>query len=90
MIIICILAFEQNLDGHKFKDDYKVETAVAWWQITQGWDLHQQGLEKHVSQYGKCLNCGGDYMEKQWNSSEIRAELYLLHFKTKNPKYMYC
>jgi hypothetical protein len=29
MIIVCIFALKQNLGSHKFKDDYKVETAVT-------------------------------------------------------------
>jgi hypothetical protein len=42
---------------------------------------------KHISQYGKCINCGWDYMRQQWNISALRSVLVLLEFnKTKNPK----
>jgi hypothetical protein len=45
---------------------------------------------RHILQYGKCINCGWDYMEQQWNISTIRSELVLLEFnKTKNPKFMH-
>lgn len=87
MIIIYILALKQNLGSYKFKDYCKVETAVTQWLITLGSDFHQWGTEKHISQYGKHLSCGWDYMEKWWNSNAIRSELFLSEFnKTRNPK----
>jgi hypothetical protein len=56
-------ALNQNLSGKKFKDDCEVETVVIRW-ITRDRDWCQQGIEK-------CLSYGGDYVEKQWDSSTM-------------------
>jgi hypothetical protein len=34
-------------------------------------------MKKLVLPYDKCLNCGGDYVENEWDSSAIRTEQFL-------------
>ena len=55
---------KQNLGVHKFKDDREVETFVTGLLITQDMDRQQQGIQKLVPRYDKCLNCSKDYVEK--------------------------
>jgi hypothetical protein len=44
------------------------------------------GIDKLVARHDKCLSCGEEYVEKQWDSSTITTELLLLELKVKNPK----
>jgi succinate dehydrogenase/fumarate reductase-like Fe-S protein len=50
------------LAGYKYDDGCMVETAI----MTDNTGLRLLSTEdrKHISQYGKCINCGWDYMEK--------------------------
>ena len=58
-----------------------------WWHRTNG---HQQGMEKLVSRYDKCLDCGGDYVEMQWdnniNAREVILSVEIKESKTYGPK----
>jgi hypothetical protein len=80
---------KQNLCGHRFKDVHMAETGVTWWLITQNMDF-QQAIEKCSPWYGKCFNCGRNYVENQWDSHTIKSELFLLEMKMRKPKYMQC
>jgi hypothetical protein len=76
----------QNLGSLTFKDDYGKEAVVTEWLTA--WDMKfcQQGV-KHLSLWDdKCLIRGGDYVEKRWDSSIIKSELFLLELQIKNVK----
>lgn len=78
---------KQNPGGHRFKDNREVETAATRWLVAQDTDCFQQ-MEQFVLEYEKCLQCGGKCVAKQWDSSTIKAELFLLYLKLQNPKYV--
>jgi hypothetical protein len=60
-------ALKQNLDSHKFIDDCKMEMARMQWLITTNKNFYQHGTEKLLPYCNKCLNPGGDCVEKQYN-----------------------
>jgi hypothetical protein len=43
-----------------------------------------------VARYFKCLSFDGDYVEKQWNGSVVKNNLFLQELKIKNPNCMHC
>jgi hypothetical protein len=53
---------KQAPGGNKFKDYHEVGTAATQWMMAQHMDLYQQGTEKLVPRYEKCLSCGGNYV----------------------------
>jgi len=61
---------KQNFGHNKFKDDRKVASFRSEWLIKEDTDFCQQGTEKLVSLYDKCLSCGGDFAEKKWVSRQ--------------------
>jgi len=57
-------ALRLNLDGHTFKDDREVETAVTRWLITHATDYCQQGIVKFNARRDRCIICCGNFVEK--------------------------
>jgi hypothetical protein len=57
------------LDGQRFIKE--VETVVTPWLILKDTDWYQQGIEKVICRYHKCLNYSGDNAEKWWYSNTI-------------------
>ena len=49
-------AKKQNLGSHRFKDNRAVPTVATRWLITGYIDVYEQGTEKLVLRYDKCLN----------------------------------
>jgi len=64
---------KQNLGGHKFKDDPKADTAVIQYLLLTG--------NIKLVPYYECLNCVGDYVEKQWDSSTIKSAPFVTQLK---------
>ena len=58
------LALKDHLSGHKFTSDDDVKTAVTRWLKSQGAEFYETGINKLVPRLDKCLNLGGDYVEK--------------------------
>jgi hypothetical protein len=59
--------------------------------ITQTPSTKRRGaLSDYIPRHDKYLNCGGDYVEKQWNSSIVTNTLFLLNTKTNSPKHLHC
>jgi histone-lysine N-methyltransferase SETMAR len=50
------------LDGRRFHDD--VVKAINTWCASQAASFYDAGIQKLVPCYGKCLNNGGNYVEK--------------------------
>lgn len=46
-------------------------------------------ISAFVTCRGKCLTCGGEYVENQWHSSEIKRELFLLESEGTS-RYVHC
>jgi histone-lysine N-methyltransferase SETMAR len=51
---------KRTLEGRSFTTNEDFEAAVG----TQDTDFYQQGFFKLVKRWGKCINVGGDYVEK--------------------------
>jgi hypothetical protein len=53
-------SLKRTLGGRRFTTNEDAEAAI-W---TQDTDFYQQGFFKLVKQWDKCINVGGDYVEK--------------------------
>jgi hypothetical protein len=62
---------------------------VTQWLTVQDRDFIKQGIQDNIQHYNKCLNCGGNCMEKQWDSGSIESALVLL-WAENNSKHMQC
>jgi hypothetical protein len=58
------LHLKKFLASRQFDDDDNVEDAVQKWLTSQVAAFYEEGIQKLVSRYDKCLNNGGDYVEK--------------------------
>jgi hypothetical protein len=54
---------EKRLAGHLFHLDFEVMQARRAWLQAQGTQFFQDGINKLVYWWDKCLNTQGDYME---------------------------
>jgi hypothetical protein len=50
------------LGGRRFPD--KVKEAINTWFVSQAASFYDAGIQKLVTHYDKCLNNGGNYVEK--------------------------
>jgi hypothetical protein len=48
------------LAAERFSSDDEVKTAVQQWAA----DFFDEGIQKRMPRYYKCLSLGGDYVEK--------------------------
>jgi hypothetical protein len=51
------------LAAERFSSDNEVKTAAQHWLKTLAADFFDEGIQKLVPRYDKCLNLGGDYVE---------------------------
>ncbi|KAJ4438273.1 hypothetical protein ANN_14212 [Periplaneta americana] len=58
------LHLKKFLCGQRFDGDDEVKTAVREWFASQTGEFYNEGIERLVPRLGKCLNNGGDYVEK--------------------------
>jgi hypothetical protein len=58
------LHLERFLAAERFSSNDEVKIAVQHWVKTLAADFFDEGIQKLVSRYDKCLNLGGDYVEK--------------------------
>jgi hypothetical protein len=54
---------KEFLGGRRFKSDEEVKDAVKEW-LNGLTAVYDEGMQKLVTRYDKCLNVGGDYVEK--------------------------
>ena len=52
--------------GKRFDDDDDLKDAVQKWLTSQAAAFYEEGIQKPVPCYDKCLNNGGEYVEKVW------------------------
>jgi hypothetical protein len=52
------------LAGQRFNNDEDIKRAVQKWLSSQAATFYDDGIQKLVSRYDKCLNNGGNYVEK--------------------------
>ena len=58
------LHLKKFLGGKRFDDDDDVKDAVQKWLTSQAAAFYEEGIQKLVPRYVKCLNNGGKYVEK--------------------------
>jgi hypothetical protein len=61
---IFFLHLKTFLTAERFSSDDEVKTAEQYWVKTLAADSFDEGIQKLVPRYVKCLNLGGDYVEK--------------------------
>jgi hypothetical protein len=57
------LHLKSFLAGRQFHDD-EVKEAVTTWFASQAASFYDEGIQKLVQRYDKCLNNGGNYVEE--------------------------
>jgi hypothetical protein len=58
------LHLKKFLAGQCFNNDEDIKRAVQKWLSSQAATFYDEGIQKLVSCYDKCLNNGGNYVEK--------------------------
>jgi hypothetical protein len=58
------LHLKNHLGGQRHNDDDSVKTTVLQWLSHQAANFYDEGIKNLVVQYDKCLNIGGNYVEK--------------------------
>lgn len=58
------LHLKQHLGGQRHDNDDDVKMTVMQWLTKQAADFFEEGLQKLIVRYDKCLNIGGNYVEK--------------------------
>jgi hypothetical protein len=66
---------KRTLDGRRLTTNEDVEAAVR----TQDTEFYQQGFFKLMKRWDKCINVGGDYVEKWPTNVPFRPHRYLVH-----------
>jgi histone-lysine N-methyltransferase SETMAR len=57
-------ALKEFLGGRCFKSDEEVEDAIKEWLSGLATEVCDKGIQNLITRYDKCLNVGGDYVEK--------------------------
>ncbi|VVC26150.1 Hypothetical protein CINCED_3A011472 [Cinara cedri] len=52
------------MGGQNFNEDDEVKKAISAWLQSQASSFYDEGIQKLVPRYDKCLNNGGNYVEK--------------------------
>jgi hypothetical protein len=52
------------LGSRRFHDDNDAKETVNTWFASQAASFYDAGIQKLVARYDKCLNNGGNYVEK--------------------------
>jgi histone-lysine N-methyltransferase SETMAR len=58
------LHLKKFLAGQRFNNDEDVKRAVQKWLSSRAATFYDEGIQKLVSRYDKCLNNGVNYVEK--------------------------
>jgi len=58
------LHLKNFLGVKRFDDDDDLNDAVQKWLTSQAAALYEEGIQKRVPRHDKCLNNGGEYVEK--------------------------
>ena len=65
------LHLKKFLGGKRFDDDDDLKDAVQKWLTSQAAAFYEKGIQKLAPRYDKCLNNGGEYVEKQFEERRI-------------------
>jgi hypothetical protein len=63
-ISICFMHLKKHLASQKFHEHEEVKNKVTAWLRAQAAEFCDIGIQKLVSRLHKCLDKGGDYVEK--------------------------
>ena len=77
------LHLKKFLGGKRFDDDDDLKDAVQKWLTSQAAAFYEECIQNFVPRYDKCLNNGGEYLEKYLKNVESdKKNLYakLLNF----------
>jgi hypothetical protein len=55
---------KEFLGGRRFKSDEELKDALKEWLNGLAAAVYDEGIQKLVTRYDRCLNVGGDYVEK--------------------------
>jgi hypothetical protein len=55
---------KEFLGGRRFKSDEEVKDAIKEWLNGLAVEVYDEGVQKLVTRYDKCLNVCGNYVEK--------------------------
>jgi hypothetical protein len=55
---------KELLGGRRFKSDEEVKDAVKEWLNGLAAEVYEEGTQNPITRYDKCLNVGGDCVEK--------------------------
>jgi hypothetical protein len=55
---------KEFVGGRRFKSEEEVKDAVKEWLNGLQAEVYDEGIQKLVTRYDRCLNVGGDYVEK--------------------------
>ena len=58
------LHLKKHLGGQRLQDDNEVKTFVIQWLRSQAAEFYEEGIQKLVPRYDKCLNIHENYVEK--------------------------
>jgi hypothetical protein len=58
------LHLKSFLGGRRFHDVNEVKEAVSTWFVSQAAAFYDEGIQKLVQRYDKCLKNDGNYVEK--------------------------
>ena len=58
------LHLKKFLGGKRFDDEDDLKDAALKWLTSQAAAFYEEGIQKLVPRYDKCLNNGGEYVEK--------------------------
>jgi hypothetical protein len=77
--------FKEYLGGRLFKSNEEVEDAVKERLNGLAAEVYDEGIQKLVTRYDKCLNVGGDYVEKELrvcnnNNNNNNTLLFFVYF----------
>jgi hypothetical protein len=79
--LVCVFRAEQNIEGHKIKNDGEPEAVITRWLITYDTELYQLKKTQLQPQCDKCIKFDGEYVEIQWNRSTVERCIFLLKLK---------
>jgi len=58
------LHLKKFLGGKRFDDDDDLKDTVQKWPTSQAAAFYEEGIQKRVPRYDKCLKNGDEYVEK--------------------------
>jgi len=64
VIFTFFLHLKKFLGGKRFDDEDDLKDAVQKWLTSQAATFYEEGVQKLVPRYDKCLNNGGEYVGK--------------------------